>query len=112
MSSIQITSTPTATPTPTPTTTEAPSGAFTLSGAGDAAVNGCYSEAGTHNGMPYYSNGTYFVWYEGFEWEWFITQAVGTGQPVYIGSDQNNVPSSWSQALGPSPAPTLVGPTC
>jgi hypothetical protein len=35
-----------------------------------------------HNGMPYYSNGTYFVWYEGFEWAWFINQTVGSGAPL------------------------------
>jgi hypothetical protein len=92
----------------TTTTTAAPAGAFTLSGAGAGEVNGCYSEVGIHNGMPYYSNGIYFVWYEGFEWEWFITQTVGAGPAVYIGSDQNNVPSSWSQAFGPFPAPILL----
>lgn len=81
---------------------------FTLSGAGTSAVNGCYSEAGTYNGKPYYSNGTYFVWYEGFEWTWFINQEVAGGDPVYTGSNENNVPSSWSVVnIGVSPAPTL-----
>jgi hypothetical protein len=91
----------------TTTTTAAPSGAFTLSGAGTSAVDGCYSQAGMHNGMPYYSNGTYFVWYEGFEFSWFISQSVGGGPPDYIGSNENDVPSSWSEATGSSPAPTL-----
>lgn len=102
------TTTTTTAPTTTTTTTAAPAGVFTLSGAGDTAVNGCYSEAGAHNGKPYYSNGTYFVWYDGYEWSWFINQTVGTGAPLYAGSDENNVPSSWSEVIGSAPAPTLT----
>jgi hypothetical protein len=84
-----------------------PAGAFVLSDAGTSAVNGCYSEAGTYNGKPYYSNGTYFVWYEGFEFSWFISQSVGGGPPDYYGSNENDVPSIWDLAVGPSPPPTL-----
>jgi hypothetical protein len=80
---------------------------FTLSGSGTVAVNGCYLHVGMYNGKPYYSNGTYFIWYEGYEFAWFINQTVGSGAPLYMGSDQNNVPSSWYEATGSSPAPTL-----
>jgi hypothetical protein len=94
-------------PTTTTTTTSAPT-TFTFSGAGTSAVNGCYSQAGTHNGKPYYSNGTYFVWYEGFEFMWFINQTVGTGGPLYYGESDTNVPSVWYKnfASGEEPAPT------
>jgi hypothetical protein len=57
--------------------------------------------------MPSYSNGTYFVWYEGFEFTWFINETIGTGAPIYTGSNEFSVPSSWSVATGLSPAPTV-----
>lgn len=105
--------TTTAAPTTT-TTTAAPSGVFTLSGAGTSAVNGCYSEAGTYNGKPYYSNGTYFVWYEGYEWTWFINQTVGTGGPLYYGESETNVPNAWykNYGSGQEPAPTHTTGAC
>ncbi len=95
------------TTTTTTTTTAAPAGAFTLSGAGISAVNGCYNDAGIYNDKPYYSNGSYFVWYEGFEFAWFISQSVGGGPPDYYGSNENDVPSMWDWAAEPSAPPTL-----
>jgi hypothetical protein len=103
------TTTTTAAPTTTTTTTttSAPAGAFTLSGAGISAVNGCYNDAGIYNDKPYYSNGSYFVWYEGIEFAWFISQSVGGGPPDYYGSNENDVPSIWDWAAEPSAPPTL-----
>jgi hypothetical protein len=106
---VGATTTTTAAPTTTTTTTTtaAPAGAFTLSGAGISAVNGCYNDAGIYNDKPYYSNGSYFVWYEGIEFAWFISQSVGGGPPDYYGSNENDVPSIWDWAVEPSAPPTL-----
>jgi hypothetical protein len=101
------TTTTTPEPTTTTTTTAAPAGVFTLSGAGTSEVNGCYSEVGMYTGKPYYGNGTYFVWYEGYEFAWIISTTIGMGPPQYIGSDENNVPLLWNIAVGVSPAPAL-----
>lgn len=106
------TATPTTTTTtasPTTTTTAAPAGAFTLSGAGNTNVNGCYVEAGTHNGNPYYTNGSYYVWYEGYEFAWFINEFVGSGAPGYYGngSDDSTLPEIWTAVFEPAPEPTM-----
>jgi hypothetical protein len=100
------TTTTTAAPTTT-TTTAAPISSYTISNAG-SAVNGCYTQAGTYNGKPYYTNeeNGYFIWYEGFEFAWFMSNSLGGGPPEYVGNDENNVPTSWSEVIGAPPAPT------
>jgi hypothetical protein len=95
---------------PTTTTT---GGAFALSGAGNAAVNGCYVEAGIINAMdgngmrPYYTNGTYFVWYQN---SWNIRRSLDDGNaPEYWNSsNQPTAPNSWDVMVpfGQEPAPT------
>lgn len=93
--------------TTTTTTTAAPISSYTISNAG-SAVNGCYTQAGTYNGKPYYTNeeNGYFIWYEGFEFSWYMSNSLGGGPPEYVGSDENNVPTSWSEVIGAPPAPT------
>jgi len=93
-------------PTTTTTTTAAPT-SFTFSGAANSEVNGCYTQAGTYNGKPYYTNNTYVVWYEGYEFSWFVSLTVGGGPPLYIGSDENKVPTLWDIATGSSPVPII-----
>lgn len=57
---------------------------FLASGFGVApATMGVYSQSGTHNGMPAFTDGTYWLWGEVADWDataayWFITATKGS----------------------------------
>jgi len=110
-STTTTTITPTTTSTTTTTnttTTQSPQGSFTLIGAGIGDATGCYTQIGIYNDKPYYTNGIYFIWYEGFEFAWFLNTSVGAGVPDYMGENENNVPTTWRVISGVSPPPTFI----
>ena len=49
---------------------------YIVSGAGTTTCNGTYEEAGTHNGKPYYSNGTVYLF-------WTPGETGGAGWVLY-----------------------------
>lgn len=82
---------------------------FVATGAGDSAFNGTYTQAGTHNGQPYYSNGARIIYYVSNTW-YMYNGAPGGGPPAYTksGTTPSNIPGAWSMAAGTSPAPTVT----
>lgn len=94
---------------------DTPPGVFALSGAGDVNVNGCYLQAGTYNGFPYYTNGSMFVFAGTY---WVIDSALVIREPRYFAPSPSPGSSSISGVSlffpfnGPSPAPTITHGKC
>jgi len=93
-------------------------GKWTVSGAGDTSYNGVYSEAGTHNGQPYYTYGTgeatrYLCW-DSDGSVWSLADELGSAFGAYGGdSGEANLPANpWEQGAGSGtlPAPTVAAP--
>jgi len=84
-----------------PKTAYAACGDLVLSGFGTSGVNTSYSPAGTHNGLPYYQNGTYTIWYAGSFGYWLAD--VGTL------SDSDNSHNFYYPASGSASTSTLEG---
>lgn len=84
-----------------------PGMSWEVTGAGDATYNGTYSESGTYNGYPAYTNGSRWLWYDTLAGNiWVMSQNKGD-----ISSDYYNgasLPGSWSVGLGTAPAPMVA----
>jgi hypothetical protein len=102
-----VAGTGTGTPTPTPT---AASGYYTVAGAGTAGVDGQYSEAGTYITKPYYSNGTFLLFYTaGANW-WGFSTTLG-GALYYRTAPFTALPEGQTfvvETEGTAPAPTVT----
>ena len=94
------------------------SGAFTLTGAGIAEVNGCYVESGSFGGEAYYTNGNFTVFYQGHYAapNWVLSQLNGRS-PIFFNPDPMlyfpqgqllNASTTWGTYSGVSPAPALT----
>jgi hypothetical protein len=75
------------------------------SGAGDATYNGTYTESGTANGKPKYTNGTYWLYWNGANWILGGDSAPPLG---YIGSGADLPANAWSANDAAAPAPTVA----
>jgi len=94
------------------------SGAFTLTGAGIAEVNGCYVESGSFGGEAYYTNGNFTVFYQGLYSapNWVLSQLNGRS-PIFFNPDPMlyfpqgqllNASTTWGTYSGVYPAPALT----
>lgn len=111
---------PTTTTAPS-TTTPAPSGSYTVSGAGDTEFNGTYTETGNHGGYPYYEydDGTdnpVWIYFDSIYFQnWAIsygTDAVDDMPPFYYQIDTaGETPSrssNWDNEQGQVPVPSVT----
>lgn len=99
-------------------------GTFSLSGAGNSGYNGCYTEAGTHNGKPYYTltgNGStkYLAysssWNTGDGCAWYVANQLEVNEDfmsAYFNTNCTATPptdNGWGFGPGPfDPAPTVT----
>jgi hypothetical protein len=88
---------------------------ITVSGAGDADVDGTYTYQGISNSRPYYTMGIYRLEYlysieaDDYLWKIYPTSGPNTNQMLYYFWDQSSTPvnSDWYNYYGTYPAPTL-----
>lgn len=77
----------------------APPTIIVVSGTLSPNVTGNYTQAGAFNGNPYYTNGTYFLWYYfpsiGF---WVISTAPGTNTPSFFVQSKTALPPNGNYA--------------
>jgi hypothetical protein len=61
---------------------------YSFSGGGATGVNGTYTQAGTFNSVPYWTHGSYYLfWAAGINNCWFIAGSLSnTANPFYHGS--------------------------
>lgn len=90
---------------------------ITVSGAGDSAYNGSYTDTlSTYNGAPIYSNGDKILWWDNDRWilaaESWMSGGEGSTPNYFVnGGTTSSIPGSgWGAANGiTAPAPTLSG---
>ncbi len=75
------------------------------SGAGASAYNGSYAESGTANGKPKYTNGTYWLYWNGANW---VLGGDGAPPLGYTGSGADLPANAWSANDAAAPAPTVA----
>jgi hypothetical protein len=80
--------------------------AFTGSGFGDANCNQAWTQAGTYNSQPYYSNASAnrINYYSGTTW--CIALTLGGGPPYYVRN--GSVTGAYTLAAGSSPAGSMA----
>lgn len=82
---------------------------YTVSGAGDATVNGDYVESGTANGKPVYHTASFSIYWNGSAWG--IVDRFATTDRYYSNAATGATPphAGWTTAtFGTAPAPTLA----
>lgn len=86
-----------------------------VSGAGTAAVNGTYTEAGTANSRPYYTLGNYRIEYRdggfGLEWEiWDTVEPNSNNEVKYYNTSSGNTPvvNGWQIDVASPTAPSVT----
>lgn len=78
-----------------------------VEGAGDASYNGTYTESGTYNGKPAYTNGTRWLANSPDGTRWTLCTATGLADG-YL-SDGDSLPGNpWSVVGADAPAPTVT----
>ena len=81
---------------------------YVATGGAESSVNGTYTDTGTtYNGQPVYSNGTFYLWYDGAYWCLNTSSQGGAGSmPSYTHS--GTIEGTYDVAMGgTSPCPTL-----
>lgn len=78
-----------------------------VSGAGDASYNGTYTESGTWNDLPAYTNGSRWLFWNSMlsRWQLFSTKEMAC---AYYGTGADLPATPWAEAFGTSPAPTVA----
>ena len=89
-------------------------GSYTVSGAGDTEFNGTYTEAGIHEGHPYYQFDSYYLFFDvNYFDSWALAEFLDD-TPFYIqdafgdSSDPRTSYAVWETAFGGSPPPTVT----
>jgi len=84
------------------------SGGWTASGAGDGNYNGDYTEAGSYNGKPYYTNSFSRVLHWDSGGYWFLGTELGSWEYYSDEADLPANPWQYDEELGNGPAPTVA----
>ena len=81
---------------------------YVATGGAESSVNGTYTDTGTtYNDQPVYSNGTFYLWYDGSYWCLNTSSQGGAGSmPAYTHS--GTIEGTYDVAMGgTSPCPTI-----
>lgn len=80
-----------------------------VSDAGDATYDGLYTEDGTYNGKPAYTNGTNWLWWYDTGSAWGLSPSKGSVDLYYAGTGADLPAEPWSvTGVGTAPAPTVT----
>lgn len=87
---------------------------YSVTGAGTSAVNGIYTEAGTNDGVPYYTYSTFYMYRSTLSHLWYIGASLDVIEPEAYYRDsttESDTPPEklWSSFdTGDSPPPTVA----